>query len=111
LPAILGFLVLGAISALLAWAVYQRRPAAWWGVLAWSVLGGIHSLFFFKDGGAGLRRMYEAMGTPAVQLEQIEKMGIYDLWSHPAVLALLAVGWLGWIGFLIWVKRFFNTKK
>lgn len=108
LPAILVFLVLGALSAWLAWAVYQRRPAAWWGVLAWSVLGGVHGLFFFKSGGAGLRKMYEAMGTPAAQLEQLEKMGIYDLWSHPAVLVLIALGWLGWLGFLIWVKRFFN---
>jgi hypothetical protein len=111
LPAILGFLVLGALSAMLAWAVYQRRPAAWWGVLAWSVLGGVNGLFFLRQGGAGLRRMYEAMGTPAVQLEQIEKMGIYDLWSHPVVLSLLAVGWLGWIGFLIWVKRFFTAER
>jgi hypothetical protein len=111
LPAILSFLVLGAISALLAWAVYQRLPAAWWGVLAWSVLGGVNGLFFFRQGGAGMRRMYEAMGTPAAQLEQIEKMGIYDLWSHPVVLALLAVGWLGWIGFLIWAKRFFIAER
>jgi hypothetical protein len=111
LPAILTFLVLGAVSALLAWAVYQRRPAAWWGVLVWSVLGGVHSFFFFTHGGAGLRRMYEAMGTSAVQLEQIEKMGIYDLWSHPVVLALIVVGWLGWFGFLIWVKRFFTAER
>jgi hypothetical protein len=111
LPAVLVFLVLGAISALLAWAVYHRRPAAWWGVLAWSVVGGAHGLFFFKNGGAGLRKMYEAMGTPAAQLEQLEKMGIYDLWSHPMVLALIALGWLGWLGFLIWVKRFFAAEK
>jgi hypothetical protein len=111
LPAILVFLVLAALAALLAWAVYRMRPAAWWGVLAWSVLGGVNSLFFFKNGGAGLRRMYEAMGTPAVQLEQLEKMGIYDLWSHPVVLALTALGWLGWLGFLIWVKRFFTVGK
>ena len=109
LPAILGFLGLGAISALLAWAVYQRRPAAWWGVVAWSVLGGVNAFFFFRQGEAGMRRMYEAMGTPAAQLEQIEKMGVYDLWSHPVVLALIAVGWLGWLGFLIWSKRFFTA--
>ena len=33
------------------------------------------------------------------------------LWSHPAVLALLAVGWLGWLGFLIWAKRFFTAEN
>jgi len=111
LPAIVAFLVLGALSALLAWALYRRRPAAWWGALAWSVLGGAHSFFFFTHGGAGLRRMYEAMGTPAAQLEQIEKMGIYDLWNNPAVLALIVLGWLGWLGFLIWVKRFFTAER
>ncbi|HEY4594664.1 MAG TPA: hypothetical protein VIJ61_19755, partial [Thermoanaerobaculia bacterium] len=109
--AVLGFLVLGAVSALLAWAVYQRRPGAWWGVLAWTLFGAVHTFFFFKNGGAGLRKMYEAMGTPAIQLEQLEKMGIYDLWSNPAVLALVALGWLGWIGFLIWVKRYFTAEK
>ncbi|HSS49262.1 MAG TPA: hypothetical protein VLX28_09965 [Thermoanaerobaculia bacterium] len=111
LPAVLGFLVLGAIAAVLAWAIYRQRPAAWWGVLAWTVLGSVHSFFFFKNGGASLRRMYEAMGTPAVQLEQLEKMGIYDLWSHPVVLALLVLGWLGWLGFLIWAKRFFTLER
>ncbi|MGH7484879.1 MAG: hypothetical protein ACREMY_04625 [bacterium] len=104
--AILGFLALGALSALLAWTLYQRRPAAWWGAFAWTVLGGVNGFFFFRNGG--LRSLYTAMGTPAAQMALIEKMGIYDLWSHPAVLVVAAVGWLGWLGFLIWAKRFFE---
>ncbi|MFY9821991.1 MAG: hypothetical protein WAM82_11460 [Thermoanaerobaculia bacterium] len=111
LAAALGYLVLGAIAALLAWAVYRQLPAAWWGLLAWTVFGSVHSLFFFRHGGAGLRRMYEAMGAPAAQLGQMEAMGIYELWNRPVVIAVMVLGWLGWIAFLIWAKRFFTAPS
>jgi len=110
-PAILGFLVLAALCAALAWGVYHRRPAAWWAVVACWVLGCANGAFFLAQGSAGIRRFYEAMKMPAAQLQQIDRMGLYDMYSNPALLALMAVLWLGWLGFLIWTRRFFTGAR
>jgi len=110
IPAVLAFLAVGALCALLAWGTYHRRPAAWWGLVATWILGCVNGAFLLMGGGTNLRRMYEAMGTPEFQMQQMEKMGIYDLWTNPMILVLMVVVWLGWLGFLIWVKRFFRSS-
>ncbi len=51
--------------------------------------------------------MYEAMGMSAAQLQQIDRMGILEMYSHPAVQAPIVAMWLGALGFLIWARRFF----
>ena len=105
-PAVLAFLATGAVSAALAWGVYQRKPAAWWACVVLFLLGCVNGgLLLFGKGG--VRGMYEAMGMPAAQVEQAEKMGLLEIYSHPAVQALMTAVWLGILGFMIWVRRFF----
>ena len=110
IPATLAFLAVGALCALLAWGTYHRRPAAWWGLVATWILGCVNGAFLMMGGGDGLRQMYVAMGTPELQLQQMERMGIYTIWSNPVILALMVLVWLGWLGFLIWMKRFFTAR-
>jgi hypothetical protein len=105
-PAVLGFLVTGALSVALAWGVYHRRPAAWWACVVLFILGCVNGAFLFRAGG--IRGMYEAMGTPAAQLAQIDRMGLLDMYSQPSMWALIVVMWLGVLGFLIWSRRFFT---
>lgn len=106
-PAALAFLATGAVCAALAWGVYQRKPAAWWACVILFVLGCVNgALLLF--GKSGIREMYGAMGMPAAQVEQAEKMGILEMYSHPAVQALMITMWLGVLGFMIWVRRFFG---
>lgn len=105
ISAVLAFLAMGVVSAGLAWGVYQRKPAAWWACVVLSVLGCVNGALLFR--GGGIRRMYEAMGMPAAQLQQIDRMGILEMYSHPTVWALIVVMWLGGFGFLIWTRRFF----
>jgi hypothetical protein len=105
IPAVLAFLATGAISAGLAWGVYQRKPAAWWACAILFVLGCVNGAFLFRSGG--IRGMYEAMGVPAEQVEQINRTGMLEMYSQPAVQALIAAMWLGVLGFLIWTRRFF----
>ncbi len=107
-PAVLGFLVSGALCAVLALGLYRRRPAAWWGAVAFWLVGCVNGVLIFVAGGAGIRRIYEAMGMSATQLQQMEKMGIYDYYSSPSTLILFAVTWLGALGFMIWCRRFFT---
>ena len=110
-PAVLAFLAIGVVCALLAWGTYHQRPAAWWTMLVLWVLGCINSAVFLRTGGANLRDVYVAMGTPPAQLEQIDRLGIYDLFTNPLILSLMVALWLGWLGFLIWMKRFFPGKS
>jgi hypothetical protein len=110
IPAALAFLAVGALCAFLAWGTYHRRPAAWWGLVATWILGCVNGAFLLLGGGAGLRRMYVAMDTPEIQMQQMERMGIYDIWTNPVILTLMVVVWLGWLGFLIWVKRYFTVR-
>lgn len=106
-PAVLGILVTAALCGVLAWGVYGRRPAAWWAAVVFFVLGCVNGSLLFLGGSAGIHRMYEAMMSPA-QLQQIDRMGLTEIYSSPAMLAFVAVGWLGAFGFLIWTRRFFT---
>jgi hypothetical protein len=107
IPAVLAFLATGAVCAALAWGVYQRKPAAWWACVVLFVLGCVNGLLLlFRNDG--VREMYQAMGMPAAQVEQAEKMGLLEIYSSPLVRALMIAMWLGILGFLVWVRRFFN---
>jgi len=106
-PAILGILATGALCAALAWGVYQRRLAAWWACAILFILGCVNGAFLFRPGG--IREMYEAMGMPAAQVQQVDQMGILEMYSNPAVWALFVALWLVFLGFLIWVRRFFTA--
>lgn len=108
IPAVLGFLFVGALSAWLSWGIYHRWPAAWWALLIFTVIGCVNSALLLVRGAAGIREIYMAMGMAPVQMEQMEKMGVYDLLSNPAIVTVMALAWLAWIGFLIWVKRYFT---
>jgi hypothetical protein len=105
-PAVLAFLATGAVSAALAWGVYQRKPAAWWACVILFLLGCVNGGFLLF-GKSGVREMYQAIGMPAAQVEQAGKMGLLDLYSHPAVRGLMIGLWLVALGFLIWTRRFF----
>lgn len=105
IPAVLAFFATGVVSAGLAWGVYQRKPAAWWACVILSILGCVNGALLFR--GGGIRRMYEAMGMPAAQLQQVDRIGLLDMYSHPAVWGLIVLMWLAWLGFLIWTRRFF----
>jgi hypothetical protein len=106
IPAVLAFLVTGMVCAGLAWGVYQRKPAAWWACVILFILSCVNgALLLFGKGG--IRGMYEAMGMPAEQVAQIDRMGLLEMYSRPAVQALMVAMWLGVLGFLIWTRRFF----
>jgi hypothetical protein len=108
-PAILGTLATGALCAALAWGVYQRRLAAWWACVVLFILGCVNGAFLARPGS--IRGMYEAMGMPAAQVQQVDRMGILDMYSQPAVWALVVALWLGTLGFMIWARRFFTAEK
>ena len=78
------------------------------GAVAFWLVGCVNGALIFVGGGTGIRRLYEAMGMSATQLQQMDRMGIYDYYSSPGTLVLFAVTWLGALGFMIWCRRFFT---
>lgn len=106
-PAILIFLVLAALNALLAVGLYRLRPAAWMGALA---LYGAFTLLFVSNFARGIpwRAMYTAMGTPPDQIELMEKSGMLDAMQGPAFLVptLLMMGTI--LGYLGWLRKYFR---
>jgi hypothetical protein len=106
-PAFLGILVSAALSGVLAWGVYHRRPAYWWAVVAFFILGCVNGSLLLLQGSAGMRRLYEATMSPA-QLQQIDRLGITAIYSSPGMLTVVALGWLGAFAYLIWTRRFFT---
>jgi hypothetical protein len=107
-PAILAILASSALCAVLARGLYRRRPAAWWGAIALWLVGCVNGALIFAAGGPGIRRLYGAMGMSAAQLQQMDRMGLYDYYSSPSTLILFGITWLGALGYLIWCRRFFT---
>jgi hypothetical protein len=107
-PAVLAFLVYAALCAVLSVGIYRRRLAAWWATLGVWILSCVNGGFVLAAGGAGIRRMYEGMGMSAAQLQQIDRMKMYDIYSSPGVIACIALLWLGALGYILWCRRFFT---
>jgi hypothetical protein len=106
-PAVLAILASAALAGVLAWGIYHRRPAYWWAAVVLFVLSCVNGSLLLLQGSAGIRRIYEAAMSPA-QLQQIDRMGIAEIYSSPGMLAVVAVGWLSAFAYLIWTRRFFT---
>jgi hypothetical protein len=106
-PAILIFLVLAAVNAVLAVGLYRLRPAAWKGAIA---LYGAFALLFATNFARGIpwREMYGAMGTPAEQIELMEKSGLLEAMQGPAFLIPTALLMAAALGYLWWLRRYFR---
>jgi hypothetical protein len=104
LPAALLSLVLASLLALLAWGIWRQEPAAWWCTLLLMIAGGAVMLPTLPM--IDLVEMYEAMGVPATEIEQ---MGLTDIYRNPLLLAYSAFLWLGAIGALVWMRRYFRS--
>ncbi|NLF07626.1 MAG: hypothetical protein GX594_06560 [Pirellulaceae bacterium] len=92
------------IMAFLAWGIYGRKMAAWWGTLVfWTFWGVSASITFSK---VGLLELYEMMEIPPNQLELLKKSGMLD---GNYLIASMIGGFVCALVFLLWVRRYFVT--
>jgi hypothetical protein len=96
-------LLLSGLCAVLAWAVYRLRPAAWWALLLlWLVsLASTLVTFFRKD---SLRELYEKMGLPPQQVEVASRLATGNLGFPLMMGTALIAGFL----YLLWVRKYFD---
>jgi hypothetical protein len=109
IPAVLSILVSAALAWVLAWGIYQRRLAYWWAAVVLFILSCVNGSLLLVQGSAGMHRVYEAAMPPA-QLQQIDRMGLAEIYSSPGMLAVMALGWLGAFAYLLWTRRFFTGE-
>jgi hypothetical protein len=93
-----------AVAGTLTVGVYRLRPAAWWGTLAFLLVGAVAWSGFFFD-AARMERMYREMGVDVSPPPMQELLKIFDspaLGIVSAACAALAVV------YLLWLRRDFS---
>jgi hypothetical protein len=97
--------LLAAMLAYLAVAMYRLKPISWWLAVALMVVGAASAVVTFSR--VDLLDMYRLMGYGD---RQIEMMKPYLFLQGRGMGYLSAGGSLLWLGYLLWVKRFFRRK-
>jgi hypothetical protein len=105
--AILVLVVLAAMMAVLARAVYRLEPWSWWAVAAFWLLGTL-SAVSFVFGDFDWRSFYDAMGLPTAE---VEKLGLFEMLQGPAMKVLVGLWTVAVLGYLLWIRRFFHRPE
>lgn len=74
-PGTLYCLALGAVWAYAAWALYRLQTSGWWLILIALALMMISGWLTFSH--HDIFEMYQLMGYPQAQIDQMQKMGIF----------------------------------
>jgi hypothetical protein len=101
-PALVLQIALCGICAVLAWAVYQLRPAAWSVVLVLWLLSLASTVMTFRDVGR-LRELYEKMGLPPEQVETTVRL----ISGNRGFLLLLGASVVAGLLYLLWIRKYF----
>lgn len=101
IPAMIYAVILGAVAVWGAWHLYQQRMQGWLAIAGLSVVGMLSWGFTLLRGN--LLEMYQAYGTPQVQLEQMKLFT--GLLTSPAYVVAMLVSVLVWVGYLWFVRK------
>lgn len=99
------YLLIAAIWAYAAWLMYQLKPLGWWLLLVVMGLFLVSSLMTYAR--HDVLEMYQLMGYPQAQIDQMQKMG---LMSGNRMGWVTALSVLPWLGYLIFIKKYFRGK-
>jgi len=105
LPAVLLCLTAAALWVYAAWRLYRLDSRGWWLVLVLMGVFIVSNLLTFARHDA--MEMYQLMGTPEAQIEQLQKTGL---------LVGNRMNWLMWLsvlpflGYLLFIKKYFRSN-
>lgn len=100
------YLLLGAIWAWSGWRFYRMDGRAWWVVLLAIILFLVSNVLTYTH--QDILEMYQLMGYPEAQIEQIQKSG-FATGNYMAWLTGISV--LPFLGYLLFVKRYLRTDS
>jgi hypothetical protein len=106
LPGSLVCLVLAAIWGYAAWLLYRLDVCGWWLILVALLVYLASSLLTFAH--HDVTEMYQLMGYPPAQIDQMQKMGI---WSGNRLICLMCVSMVPFLAYLFFVKKYFGGKQ
>lgn len=98
-------LLFAAVSALLAVATFRRRKAAWWGLIAFQVLG-LANILTFRN--LDMEKLMRQMGYSADQARLSSGLNVV---GSPAFLGLMAAAWVAMLVFLLVVRKHFGPES
>lgn len=104
-PGSLFCLAIAALWSYAAWLLYRLKPQGWWLILIAMILFITSSLVTFAN--HDLLEMYQLMGYPQAQIDQIQKSGLFTGNSMGWMMGLSAVPFLGYI---LFVKKYFRGQ-
>jgi hypothetical protein len=103
---VVAFIVLAAIWAWCAWALYRLDVRGWWVTVAvFCVMAASHVITYSQR---DVTEMYALMGYPEQQIEELQRF------------SAISGGWMTWgmlaffvpfAGYMIYVKRFFGSPR
>jgi hypothetical protein len=105
LPGSLMCLAVAALWAWCAWLLYKLDVRGWWLILIAIVAYTVSALVTFSR--HSMLEMYQLMGYPQAQIDQIQKMGLFTGNSMAWWTVIFMVPFLG---YLLFVKKYLRTK-
>jgi hypothetical protein len=102
-----GALLCFAIAALwiyAAWLMYHLKPQGWWLILIAMIVYMASSVMTFARHDE--MEMYQLMGYPQAQIDQIQKMGLF---TGNNMIWMMALSLLPFLGYLLFIKRYFRS--
>ena len=105
LPVALFCAVVAALWGYAGWLLYRVKPLGWWLVLFVTVALTLSHILTFAH--HNMIEMYQLMGYPPEQIEQIQKIGLFTD-GHAMWMALFF--FLLMLAYLIFIKKYFRPK-
>ncbi len=104
-PGSLFCLAIAALWSYAAWLLYHLKPQGWWLILIAMIVFMASSLVTFAH--HDMLEMYQLMGYPQAQIDQIQKSGLFVGNRMGWFMGLSAVPFLGYI---LFVKKYFRGQ-
>lgn len=101
LPGSLFCLAIAAIWGYAAWLLYRLDVRGWWLILIALVVFMVSALMTYAH--HDIIEMYQLMGYPQAQIEQIQKMGLFTGNRMSWMVALCS---LPFVGYLLFIKKY-----
>jgi len=106
LPGALLSLTLAALWAYAAWLLYKLDVRGWWLILIAMIVFMVSAVMTYAR--HDIIEMYQLMGYPQAQIDQIQKTGVFTGNRMAWMMAFFMVPFLGYI---VFIKKYFRPKS
>jgi hypothetical protein len=106
LPGTLLCLALAALWAYAAWLLYKLDARGWWLILVAMFVFMVSALMTYAR--HDIIEMYQLMGYPPVQIEQIQKTGLL---TGTRMAWMMSFSMLPFLGYILFIKKYLRHKS